>query len=64
LKSVGLKSSSIYYYIFFSLVPGEGRPTFTHNQKPLTNWASAFASVEMTIISVCHETMDVKVYYF
>lgn len=45
-------------------MPGEGRPTFTHNQKPLTNWASAFASVEMTIISVCHETMDVKVYYF
>lgn len=39
LKSIGLRSSSIYYYTFFSLVPGEGRPTFTHTQKLLTIWA-------------------------
>lgn len=39
LKSIGLRISSIYYYTFFSLVPGEGRPTFTHTQKLLTIWA-------------------------
>lgn len=39
LKSIGLRSSSIYYYTFFSLVPGEGRPTSTHIQKLLTIWA-------------------------